>query len=272
MRRVPFFVFSAIIFFSVAAIRIVWLQVIPAVLDGYTWMILAIHWSGLFALGFWNGRIALARARDAYGDGRYAVLGFIPLANLALVFKRSLTPDSADKVATIRAFRGPVGVLVGIVIFFAASLVFQSVKQALERQERPPETDTAALQRLVEVSLRLHGLEATLQGLVSGTSLPMKVDETTALTRVAADGTRLRRTFTIDTGFSDVEDQDPEGLDADSLAALKDDLRSEIAQAVCSTPQFVPLLRAGASIHEAYVGSDGTPIVFRTVTREVCGL
>ncbi|MBW8726505.1 MAG: hypothetical protein JF625_15295 [Inquilinus limosus] len=270
MRRVPFFVFSSIVVFGLVAIRIVWLQISAAILGGYAWAIVAVHLSALFLVGFCNGRIALARARDAYGDRWYAVLAFIPLANLALVFKRSLTPDSAKKIATIKPFRGMGGVLVGILIFVAGFLVSGWIKWAFEQQEGLQKTDVGALQRQVEVSLRLHGLEGTLRNIASGTPMPAKVDKTMTVIGLVADGTRLHRTIMLDASV--VDPANLKGISADALAMITQDLGREIVQAVCSAPLNAPLLQAGASMDEFYVGSDGTPIVSRTVTREVCGL
>lgn len=271
MKGVPFFVFSSTILFAVLAIKVVWLQASAAILGGYAWVIVAAYLSGLFAAGFCYGRIALARARDGYGDSRHAVLGFVPLGNLFLMVKPSLASSSAEKNATIGSVRGVGGVLVGILIFVAACVVSDSVKRALEQQERLQRTDVGALQRQVEISLRLHGLEGTPRNIAAGTPVPLKINETITLTGLTADGTRLRRTFMLDAGV--IDPANLKGISTDVLAAITQDLGLQIVQVICSMQQQnAPLLRAGASMEDTYVGSDGTPIVFRTVTREVCGL
>ena len=66
IARTTYFAYSALIFFAVSAVQIVWLQSIPAMTGGYLWVLMAISLTASIAGGYFFCRIAIARSHDAY--------------------------------------------------------------------------------------------------------------------------------------------------------------------------------------------------------------
>ena len=88
LPRAPYFAYIALMTFAVSAVQLVWLHAVLAIEGGYLWVLMAIDLSAAVAAGYFFCRIAIARSRNAYGHGRMAFLGFLPIANFWLL----LTP------------------------------------------------------------------------------------------------------------------------------------------------------------------------------------
>jgi hypothetical protein len=78
LARVPYFTYSALVLLLVSAVQLVWLQTFPAMMGGYLWVLMAISLAAPIVGGYFFGKLAMARSRDAYGHGRMAALAFIP--------------------------------------------------------------------------------------------------------------------------------------------------------------------------------------------------
>jgi len=76
----------------------------------------------------------------------------------------------------------------------------------------------------------------------------------TTLASIEADGSRLMRTYVVTR-----ED-----------FTLTDQFRVKIQDIVCAYAPFTPLLRAGATIEEVYVKTDGSLIGTHVVSQRSC--
>ena len=256
LARAPYFAYSALLFFFVSAAQIVWLQSLAAMAGGYLWVLAAVSVAASIVAGFFFGRIAMARSRDAYGHGRLAALAFIPLANLWLLLTPSKNTVSDNRVPTIRLLTGGLGVLSGFVILFAAGALTMLIEQAINNQVERAQTEPASQQAAIDFMVRSQGLEATLRAMAADSQTPIKVDQVTTIARIEADGAQLRRTYIVDL----------------ASWSTTDELRGNIEMGICAHGPFIPLLRVGATIREVYVKVDGTPIGAHMVTRDTCGL
>lgn len=256
LKRAPYFVYSALLFLALSAVQIIWLQAYHAFVGGYLWLFAAVDVVASILFGFFICKIALARSRNGFGTGGYAVLAFIPIANLVLLFKPPQDPASAKARPVMGWLTGFVGVLIGIVVLAVAVTLTRFVEEATDRQmielaESNPDFATTS----IEVMLRSEGLASVLKLMAAEAPTPVVVDEITMLTRVEAIGDELRRTYVI----------------SYEIPPFSESFRYEIERGICAYSAFEPLLEAGATINEVYVLMDGSVLGDYRVTRESCG-
>ncbi len=256
LARTPYFAYSALIFLLVSAVQIIWLGSISAMSGGYLWVLMVVNIVASVIAGFFVGKIAIARSRDAYGHGRMAALAFIPVANFWLLLTASKNPLSANRAPTIPLLTGGLGVLSGFAMLIATVAGTVFMKQEADRIAKREAAKPTSQRVGIEFMLKSHSLEKTLRLIATIPQTPIKIDEVTTLARIEADGIQLHRTYVV-------------ALD---LATISDQFRVRILKAICSHSPFIPLLRAGARIREVYIKTDGSPIGAVLVTRDVCEL
>ncbi len=252
LARAPYFAYSALIFFFVSAVGIVWLQSLPAIDGGYLWVLMVVSVAAVIIGGFLFCKIAIARSLDVHGHGRMAALAFIPLANLWLLSRPSKNAVSANRAPTIPLLTGGLGVLSGFIMLIAAMGVTVYIEQEVNRMVAEPASQQAG----IEIVVRSQGLEKTLLFMVADPQTPITIDNITTLARIEADGTQLIRTYIVDS----------------PLKTISDELRARSTNGICAHGPFIPLLRAGGTIREVYIKPDDSPIGVILVTRNLCGL
>ncbi len=255
IARAPYFAYSALVFFAVSAVQIVWLQTGPAMAGGYLWVWVTISLAASIASGYLYCRIALARSRDAYGNGRMAILGFIPFAHFWLLLTPSKDAVSANRVPMIPLLSGGLGVLTGLVSLAAGVGVAVYIDAQSRMLSQQIQTDSVAQQVWVDSMIRSQGLEETLRYLAAEAQTPIAVDEVTTLAMIEAAGTQLRRTYVVDF----------EGM------RMTEEFRTRSRNGICAWQAFEPILRAHGSIQEIYVEGSGREIGSVMVTRDECG-
>jgi hypothetical protein len=226
-----------------------WILTEHAVARGVLWMLVGSVFLSIALLGYFYGVISLARSRDAFGTGRYAILAFIPLANLILLFKASKNSLSPNPIPTISLLSGGTGIASGF-LMAAASIVLSAGFQVQSDkiiEETDPEQGIASL-------VRSQGLDGALETIATESQVPIALDEVTTLALIKADGSRLMRTYVVTRG--------------DFI--LTDQFRAKIRDIVCAYAPFTPLLRAGATIEEVYVKADGSLIGTHVVSQHSC--
>ena len=256
IARAPYFAFGALLFLAVAGVQFVWLESVSAIAGGYLWVLMTVDLLSSLALGFFTCQIAMARSRDAYGDARNAVLAFIPVANLFLLFKPSKRTQTINPVPTIPLLTGGLGVFIGFVMFAAAFALIGYLRVEIERQTAAASTQPRAQKIGMDFLLKSQGLEGTLRTIATEFKAPVVLDAVTTLARIETANTQLRRVYLV-SGDNQV-----------ATGAF----RSAVESNICAHPAFIPLLRAGASIREVYLQRDGKQIGAILVTREVCGI
>lgn len=256
LARAPYFAYTTLIFLLVSAVQMIWLQSLPAMIGGYLWVLMVVSIAAVIVGGFFAGKIAIARSRDAYGHGRMAFLAFIPLANFWLLLTPSKKAVSANRAPTVPLLTGGVGVLFGFVMLAAAVAVNALIDHQADQMARRAPTDPASQQAGIEFLIRSHGLAEALRMMAAELNTPITIDEVTTLSRIEADGTQLRRTYVV----------------SHPIETISDEFRAGIMNGICAHGPFHPLLRAGGTIREVYERPDKSVIGAVLVTRKACGL
>jgi hypothetical protein len=256
LARAPYFAYTALIFFAVSAMQIVWLQFVQALTRGHLWVLVLITIAARIIAGFFFGRIAAARSRDAYGHGRLAALAFIPLANLWLLFTASKSDVPDNRMPTIRVFSGELGVLSGLLLLFTGTVVSAFVAKSGQQIAAELEQDPAAQQSAIDSLVQAQGIERALDDLVRQARVPARIDDVTTLQHIEAQGSQLIRTYVV------------------TLAGvtLTNEFRRQVVTSLCAHPLLMPLFHAGATIREVYVTADMSPIGEFTVSPQDCGI
>ena len=99
LQRGTYFLNSAFIIFLASIASGIYFLSFDAILNGYLFAIVLLDIIIWAVVAYLFLVIAKARSNDAYGHSRYAVLSFIPLANLWLVFvpsKDEFAPKNID--------------------------------------------------------------------------------------------------------------------------------------------------------------------------------
>ena len=254
IARAPYFALSAVIVFAISVVQTFWLSILSAIAGGFVWLLVLIAFSAQIAAGYMFCLIALARSRDAFGHGRLAILGFIPIANFWLLLTPSKSEISSMRVATAPLLSGGYGVLTAIVAIAAATGVNHVVEEQTRMLVQQTENEPSAQAAWVRTLIGQQGLEETLLIMAAEASLPFAIDEVTTLTTIEASGTQLRRTYVV--GF--------EGM------TMTEEFRTRSRNGICAWPSFEPILLASGSIREVYVERSGREIGSVLVTREEC--
>ena len=254
LRRAPYFAYSGLLFFIVAASQLVWFGSIPAMIGGFLWVFMFVDVIVGLGVGYAFGIIAMARSRDAYGHARMAFLAFIPLATFWLLLTPSKNEVSASRVPTIPLLTGAFGVLTGFVLLIAGVALGAFIQVETNRMVAEAENNPAMQRAGVDMMLRGQGIEETLRQMAD--EVPsQRVDETTTLLRVVGDGTTLRYIYEVSTN--------PE--------ALPMSMRTGLVQNNCTYEALRPVIEAGATIEHIYQRTDGREIGIVTVTSDICG-
>lgn len=248
LQRAPYFAFSALLYLLTSALSFAWLFSPQAVTLGILWVLVFGVFLIIAVSGYGYGVIALARSRDAFGHGRYAILAFIPIASLVLLGKPSKNAMSLNRIPTIQLLSGGLGVLSGIAMFVASYVLSGWAETRLDAM-----VENAAPS--IDFLLRTQGIDATLKAMADEARLPHMVDEVTTLAFVKAVGTRLQRTYIVSR----------DGM------VMSTQFRTGLVQNFCAYELFIPLLRAGATFEEVYVNNDGSEIGSQVITRDICG-
>jgi hypothetical protein len=256
LARAPYFAYSSLIVLLVSALQFIWLQTPSALAGGYLWVLMVVSIASTIVGGFYFGNIAIARSRDAFGHGRMAALAFIPFANFWLLLKPSKKMISANRTPTIPLLTGAMGILLGLAMLIAMAGVNVYIELEGNRLVKRGQTKPAIQQASIDGLVRSLGVEKTLRLMASANNAPISVDEVTTLARIEADGMQLRRTYVVSI----------------AIDGISEEFRASIINGLCAHIPFIPLLRAGATIHEVYIKTDGSSVGEVLVARDTCGL
>ncbi len=253
LRRAPYFALTGLMFFGTVVVSFAEVLVlVRSIAGGYLWGLVVVDLFTAVGGGFFIARIAIARSRDAHGHGRMAPLAFVAFANFWLLLGPSANKDSASPAPTIRLLTGGLGVLSGFVLLAAAISLGGYVKvEAVRRVE------AAQAAGVFDDGILAQALALT----ASKAKTPAKIDDTTTLIRMEAEGLLLRYVYEVDS---------PAGLLPVDLQSA--DARLRLEQWTCSYKVLGRAIDAGAVIRHEYLRKDGSEIGAIEVTRKTCGL
>lgn len=206
-----------------------------------------------FACGFALWRLAAARSRDALGHAMAGPLAFVPVVNLWLMLAPSQEePGTVVRLSSAGALRGGLFVLAGLGLVALAWLLAQEA----DRRIRVAITEDDMLPVRYQMRYRVNndGLERTLAYFAHLTVASEKIDERLVLQKVEVTGAVLTRTVSI----AAIERASPMML---TRTARKN---------VCADEGYGTLLKAGATIREAYRGRLGIDLGSVVLTAGDC--
>ncbi len=263
MRRGPYFGYTALLIFAVAASQAIWIFVLEARSGGYLWVLVAANAGWMILIGWSCYRIAKARSLDCVADEAYAALAVLPILNLVLFFKPSTNSISSGHSNTPLPQMGGPGIATGCAVLIAAAVLSVFVSDRLDEQPiLLPSDDPAAVVAELESLLRTNSLSRVLRIIARQAPQPVYVDEETTLLHMQASGNLLTRTYVIDSAAY--------GADLEEL--IQDVLFQTLVEVyVCSYPPAVLLLNEGATIREVFLDVDRNRVAEHVITQESCG-
>ena len=250
MRRVTYLIWIAFLMLYMSALQLVWLVSFDAMQAGMFWVVVAIVTAGLLLFGYGIGHASHARSVSAYGSGRSAWLGAIPILNLILIFARPVVKSS----------RGALGLGIDVVLIVGALFVLgvgqvisEQAEQQLDQMAVARADDPDLVEADIARSIKAIGLEETLRLMVSGIS-SQRIDEATLLLGVGAYGNTITYSYEFDTTDSEL-----------TFAH-----RSYILQSNCNDGSLSEIIAQGAVIKHIYSAPNGNEIGSVSVSKEIC--
>lgn len=255
MQRGTYFLNSAIVVFFVSISQAIWIFSVEAATGGYLAVLVALDIAAWVTAGYWTMTIAKARSNDAFGHSRFAALGFIPIANLWLLF----TPSKEQQPYALpnsSYLGGVTAVIIGLVIIGVSRGATVTVDRAIQDQITLAAQSEKAM-GLTEVYFNYYamdeGLKAGLEYLASLETLGKHTNGETSMERIdVGDNNIVYRNRIID----------------DSVTATNSAWEENIRNYFCTNYKFV--LEAGGSIQfDMFTNRNGT-ITMITASKETC--
>ncbi|QFT45372.1 hypothetical protein FIU97_02175 [Roseivivax sp. THAF40] len=250
-RRVTYLWWIAGLYLLLMLSQFGW-SAVPAAADAGLLSALVIMLLGTFALfgaGIYYG--SAARSNDIGGDTSRAWLGFVPFANLWLIFsgRKDVIPSRAPRSKVARWVLDPM-LVIGALFIVAFS---QGVEEVLEDT---PAYDVADSQALVDLINQSQTLEESfeMEAEASGSQVPIRIDDITTLTDIRADGRTLHMRYDI----------------AQQISGFRPGFEATLAIQFCDPEMFAADLGRGGTIAIEYYGPDGRLIQGYEITQSDC--
>jgi hypothetical protein len=246
LHRAPYVALVGLITAGIGALPYLFLLTLKAQAMG----LFGLLFFGIFALlvvaGLATGLLSHARSVNAYGDGRGAWMGVVPIANLVLMATAPRVESRMNPVVSA------VLVVIGIAGLFGGRILDRLTTDALEAGTNDSlETIAEAL----GAQIGAQGVESVLAEIAAQTGRT-EIDSETVLARVEATGETLHYTYEI----------------TELAAQAGTMLEPAVRQNSCDNPVLLALMDGGASLVMDYLGPDGALVVSVTLVARDCGI
>jgi hypothetical protein len=248
-RRVTYLWFVALLGLGLTASQLLW-ALSPAAADiGMIWLLLIATMGSFAVFGALLYYASAARSRHIKGDTSNAWMGFVPLANLWLLFKRGGTEDASQRSKLSRLVFDPLLVFGAIVVLS----ISQVVNTTLDDIPAFDPDDSLVLTNLLRDTQTLEDIFAA-EVRASRALLPILVDEITLLSEIEADGKTLRMTYDLQREFP----------------GFRSDFKSTLAETQCAPEMFGNEIARGGTIEMIYRSLDGNVIQTYAIINADC--
>jgi hypothetical protein len=247
--RTEYFAYSSWTLAGSTLFGFAWLLTIPAANFGLLWLLVVFVFGGVVLSGFVYGVLSHARSTNAFGDGRFAWLGFVPIANLYLLFKSPLSGSNNTPQVKHRFFWlvfGFVGLVLGNVLPVISDRIIDSASAEWEAHPSIQAKSTGAL-------IHNQGLQNVL-ALMASEVKPQVIDYATKLLRAEADADTLSYIYEVN----------------DSIKVLSSSIGTNLQKNWCSNPPLRETLSSGAVIRHIYLAESGEEIGSFELQENVC--
>jgi hypothetical protein len=117
MRRIPYFILTSANLLVRSSLSFAWLLTYRAMESGMLWLLMLVIFLVIAASGYVLGILARARSTDAFGNGKAAWIGLIPLLNLILLVSE---PLHKTETRWTRPVIHALGTILGFALLLAA--------------------------------------------------------------------------------------------------------------------------------------------------------
>lgn len=211
--------------------------------------ILMISINVIFGVGLYYA--SAGRSNDIDGNVSRAWLGFVPIANLWLIFggRKKAIYNESPRPIWARWLLDPALIIGAVFIFGLAQIIGNVI-------ERAPLYDVADSEVLRDLITKNQTLEESFaaEAISSGAVLPIQVDEITTFSDISADGDLLRLRF-------DVSEQ---------ILGMRPDFINTLAKQYCAEDMFATDIARGGTIAIDYFGPDEQIIQSYEITSNEC--
>lgn len=261
--RAPYFFLSTLLYLVLALSKVLWVGMLDAVAGGFLWAVAFVHAIIIVMTGYAGGALSAWRSRSAFGTARWALLGFVPVANLVLLLARpqhaSNRQDSdaherasppPGRIDMPRFCKGPAGVFLGAIVVILGA----GISVALDRQLEQKASSPAELRKLAERG----DLDDVLVLFAASAqqALPIEMDDVSTMTAIELDGRTISREIVV--AISDFE--------------LTAGVRDFLDRIICNDVVGSALIERGAVYEDSYFTTDGRKVGSHRVDRDVCAL
>jgi len=238
LARVPYFAYTSLVVFGIAAGQSIWLLSGSAMQQGWLFSLLALEVLLSLAAGYATVVLGQARSRDVIGHGGGGIVSLIPLANFWLLLAPGQDPARTDPSNAL--VRGGLGVIVALGLIILSRVYLEWVLPKVEAGVLAAAEDPATMDRFITLRLTQVSLSQLLNDVVDETPVLEDLGNGVTLQEVNAEGTVL--TFVYAVAGPDTE------LDYGAEA--------QVRTSACSDVYFVRILTEGARIDFQYLSAD----------------
>ena len=251
-RRVVYLWCLTGLLLGISLSQLIWLLAPAAAEHELLWLVATagLGCSALFGAGLYYS--SAGRSNDIKGDTSSAWLGFVPLANLYLVFAGSDRVDIGDSPT-----RGALARYVLDPILVIGALAVVATSQAIDRTVQGALLEDGA----DDASIGVVGSEATSveerfarEARLSGASLPIRIDEMTVLSSIEAKGQTLRLIYDVET----------------EISGFRSDFEEILAEQQCRPEMFGSNISRGGTVEMVYQAPGGEVIEVYAITQADC--
>lgn len=194
IKRSAYFCLNAAVAFSLSITGFIWTELQALATSGLIWLGMCAELFAFLAAGTAFSVLAKGRAVDGFGMSRYAILAFVPLLNLWLLFK-----PSKDLTATVRSASASI-IVCGVLLAAASKGVQTATDDAMVKRYSTLELQDA----LFQGEARARGTKFIIDQLVEQFegALPKKYsDGFTTLVAVGSTEDTFIYNYQVDTDF-----------------------------------------------------------------------
>ena len=227
------------------------LGVEDAVKNGHLALVVGAIYGLLVPIGGLAGIFAAARSIDAYGTRDKWIWGFLPIANLFLMFAK---PKDLPKFGMTR-FLGNAGmVILGVALIGLGKGFERSVEQTIQRTTPGTQNDQQLQTKVMEYEVQNKGVENLLKEAALAIPVPQTIDNITTLKAVQVEGSTFR--FTYETSRAD--------------AQLGNAWKNLMMSQWCTMESFKPIFDIGATVVGRYVDRAGNAVAEISANPVLC--
>lgn len=192
--RAKYFLLLGLIWFLAGLSNLVPIAVPGAVKGQYLGPVVILIYALLVPLGALAGIFSAARSLDVYGTRNKWIYGFIPIANLVLLFGK---PQERRPGGAMRAIASTGMVLAGLLLIAMGTGIEKSAARSVEQARARMADDPVAQRMAIRLEIKANGMQSALREFASGIAVPLKVDAISTIIDVPVKANTLTYVYEV---------------------------------------------------------------------------